>query len=86
MNGTLTFRRFAAVVAVWTIAAILGLTVALVAVGALGLWVAIGAIAGLGTTIVGGWFGQLLFVTDFDALLAEKVAARARAQKRGDMS
>ena len=62
-------RRFVAIIAVWTISAIIGLTVALVAVGLLGLWVAIGAIAGLGTTVVCGWLGQLMFATDYDAVL-----------------
>ena len=43
-------KRLSAIIIVWTVAAILGLTVALLAVGLLGLWVAVGAIAGLGTT------------------------------------
>lgn len=63
-------QRYVMVMAVWTIAAILGLTVALAAVGWLGLWVAVGAIAGLGTTVVGGIFLQFAFATDFDAMLA----------------
>ncbi|NKX44338.1 hypothetical protein [Roseicyclus persicicus] len=67
-----------ALVTVWTVAAISGLTVALAAVGWLGLWVAIGAFAGLGTTIVGGWLGQLLFATDLDALAAARVETRDR--------
>lgn len=83
----MSFRRFLAVLFVWLFAAIAGLTVALVAVGALGLWVAVGAVAGLGTTIVGGWLGQLLFATDLDALAARKAAARqATGGRRGDMS
>ena len=83
----MSFRRFLAVVFVWFFAAIVGLTVALVAVGALGLWVAVGAVAGLGTTLVGGWLGQLLFATDLDALAARKAASRRAAPaKRGDMS
>ena len=71
MARAMTVRRFAAITAIWTIAAILGLTVALVAVGRLGLWVSVGAFAGLGTTVVGGWLGQFLFATDFDAVLEE---------------
>jgi hypothetical protein len=74
-----TGRRFVAITVTWTIAAILGLTVALLAVGLLGLWVLAGAIAGLGTTVVCGWLGQVLFATDFDAVLAD---APATAQKR----
>jgi fatty acid desaturase len=65
-------RRLGAIIVVWTAAAIGGLTVALLAVGWLGLWVAVGAFAGLGTTVVGGWLGQILFTTDFDALLADR--------------
>ena len=63
-------QRYVMIMVVWTIAAILGLTVALAAVGWLGLWVAVGAIAGLGTTVVGGIFMQFAFATDFDAMLA----------------
>ena len=66
--------RLVAIMVVWTGAAITGLTVALVAVGWLGLWVAVGAFAGLGTTIVGGWLGQILFATDYDALLAARAS------------
>jgi|HotLakDrversion3_2_1075589.scaffolds.fasta_scaffold00623_19 hypothetical protein len=66
--------RLLAIIVVWTVAAIMGLTVALLAVGWLGLWVAVGAFAGLGTTVVGGWLGQVLFATDYDALLAARDA------------
>jgi hypothetical protein len=66
--------KLVAIMVVWTGAAIMGLTVALAAVGWLGLWVAVGAVAGLGTTIVGGWLGQLLFATDYDAMLAARAA------------
>jgi hypothetical protein len=76
-------RRLVAVIVVWTVAAILGLTVAILAVALLGLWVAVGAIAGLGTTVVSGWLGQVLFATDFDAVLAERAPAE---EPRGDMS
>lgn len=69
--------RPVAVMAVWTGAAIAGLTVALIAVGFLGLWVAVGAFAGLGTTVVGGWLGQILFAMDYDAAIA---ARRGEAQ------
>jgi hypothetical protein len=62
-------RRYVMIMAVWTLSAIMGLTVALAAVGWLGLWVAVGAIAGLGTTIVGGILLQFVFATDFDAVL-----------------
>jgi fatty acid desaturase len=62
-------QRYVMIMVVWTIAAIMGLTVALAAVGWLGLWVAVGAIAGLGTTVVGGIFLQFAFATDFDAIL-----------------
>lgn len=67
-----TGSRLVAVIVVWTVAAILGLTVALVAVGFLGLWVAVGAVAGLGTVFVSGWIGQIAFATDFDALMARR--------------
>jgi hypothetical protein len=63
-------RRFMLITAVWTISAIMGLTVALASVGWLGLWVAFGAFAGLGTTVVGGLIGQFVFATDFDAIIA----------------
>lgn len=75
--------RFVAITIVWTLAAIMGLTVALVAVGFLGLWVAIGAFAGLGTTVVGGLLGQFMFATDFDAMIA---AQRADAAGRDTSS
>jgi hypothetical protein len=70
-----------AIMVVWTGAAITGLTVALVAVGWLGLWVAVGAIAGLGTTIVGGWLGQVLFATDYDAILEARAAEATERDK-----
>lgn len=76
-------RRLVAVIVVWTCAAVLGLTVAILAVALLGLWVAVGALAGLGTTAVAGWFGQVLFATDYDAVLAENAGAEP---PRGDMS
>ena len=65
-------RRLVGVIVVWTLAAILGLTVAILAVALLGLWVAVGAVAGLGTTLAGGWLGQFLFATDFDAVLGRE--------------
>lgn len=71
-----TSYRLVAVIVVWTVAAILGLTVALFAVGFLGLWVAVGSIAGLGTVLVSGWLGQIAFATDFDALIAKRAAER----------
>ena len=72
-------RRYVMIMAVWTLSAIMGLTVALAAVGWLGLWVAVGAIAGLGTTIVGGILLQFVFATDFDAVLeARRNAATDR--------
>lgn len=74
-----TSKRLVAVIAVWTVAAILGLTVALFAVGFLGLWVAVGALAGLGTVFVSGWIGQIAFATDYDAIIAKR-AAQTRAR------
>jgi hypothetical protein len=74
-----TGNRLVALIVVWTVAAILGLTVALFAVGFLGLWVAVGAFAGLGTVFVSGWIGQIAFATDYDALIAKR-AAQARAR------
>lgn len=65
-------RRYGALIVVWTLAGVAGLTVALLAVGWLGLWVAVGAFAGLGTTIGGGLFGQFLFATDVDAMIAAR--------------
>lgn len=79
MSETTTGYRLVAVIVVWTISAIIGLTVALFAVGFLGLWVAVGAFAGLGTVFVCGWLGQLAFATDYDALIAQR-AAEARAR------
>lgn len=78
-----TSNRLVAIMVVWTVAAILGLTVALFAVGFLGLWVAIGAVAGLGTVAVCGWLGQIAFATDFDAVIA---ARAAKAQGRDSLS
>ncbi|MDP4893167.1 MULTISPECIES: hypothetical protein [Rhodobacterales] len=76
-------NRIVAIMVVWTVAAILGLTVALFAVGFLGLWVAVGAFAGLGTVAVSGWLGQIAFATDFDAVIA---ARAAKAQGRDTVS
>jgi hypothetical protein len=81
MADKMTGRRFVAVTATWTVAAVLGLTVALLSVGLLGLWVAVGAIAGLGTTVVCGIFGQFLFATDFDAVLADAPASEDSRDK-----
>ncbi|MBF9046277.1 hypothetical protein LSUCC0031_04015 [Rhodobacterales bacterium LSUCC0031] len=83
MTTNTTGNRIVAIMVVWTVAAILGLTVALFAVGFLGLWVAIGAFAGLGTVAVTGWLGQIAFATDFDALIAERAA---KAQGRDTLS
>jgi len=74
-------RQFARILVVWTLSGILGLTVALLAVGLLGLWVAVGAIAGLARTFVAGLLGQILFATDYDALLARR-AAQATARDK----
>ena len=65
-------RRYVMIMAIWTLSAILGLTVALAAVGWLGLWVAVGAFAGLGTTVGGGVLLQFLFATDFDAMIESR--------------
>jgi hypothetical protein len=79
MTNTTSGRRYVMIMAVWTLSAILGLTVALLAVGWLGLWVAVGAVAGLGTTVVGGAFMQFLFATDFDAMIeAQRSDATSR--------
>ncbi len=72
MEKNITGRRFFCQIVIWTLAAITGLTVTLIAVGLLGLWVLIGAFAGLGTTLVMGWVLALLFCTDLDALAAAK--------------
>jgi len=76
MAGMSSDRKFICTITWWSVAAILGLTVALLAVallavGLLGLWVLIGALAGLGTTAVSGWLCQTMFCTDFDAVLAK---------------
>lgn len=71
--------RYAAIIATWTVAGILGLTVAILAVALLGLWVAVGALAGLGTAGAAGALGQLLFATDYDAVLG-------RGDDRGNSS
>lgn len=76
-------RRYVIIMAVWTLSAIMGLTVALAAVGWLGLWVAVGAFAGLGTTVMGGILLQFVFATDFDAMLE---AQRAEATGRDTTS
>ncbi len=77
-----TRYRLVAVIASWTVAAIVGLTVALVAVGFLGLWVAVGAFAGLGATVITGWLGQMIFATDIDA----RIAARRGTEAERDTS
>lgn len=76
-------RRPVALIAVWTIAPVLGLTVAILAVALLGLWVAVGALAGLGTALVSGWLGQILFATDLDAAAGGPVAPKS---SRDDLS
>ncbi len=81
MAQHMTARRFAAITVAWTIAAILGLTMTLLAVGLLGLWVAVGAFVGLGTTVVCGVLGQFLFATDFDAVLADAPSVDANRDK-----
>ena len=81
MAQHMTARRFAAITVAWTIAAILGLTMTLLAVGLLGLWVAAGAIVGLGTTVACGVLGQFLFATDFDAVLADAPSVDANRDK-----
>lgn len=83
MTKMTTGRRYVMIMAVWTLSAILGLTVALAAVGWLGLWVAVGAFAGLGTTIGGGVLMQFLFATDFDAVID---ARRSEATDRDTSS
>ncbi|PWK61065.1 hypothetical protein [Roseicyclus mahoneyensis] len=83
MTKMTTGRRFMLITAVWTLSAIMGLTVALAAVGWLGLWVAVGAFAGLGTTVVGGVLGQFLFATDFDGMIEGQ---RAQATDRDTTS
>lgn len=83
MATNTTSNRLVAIIVVWTVAAILGLTVALFAVGFLGLWVAVGAVAGLGTVLVSGWLGQLAFATDYDALIAQRAA---QARRRDTLS
>ena len=83
MTTNTTGHHIVAIMVVWTVAAILGLTVALFAVGFLGLWVAVGAFAGLGTVAASGWIGQIAFATDFDALIA---ARAAKAQGRDTVS
>jgi hypothetical protein len=69
MTETTSRRRFVVVTTVWTLSAIIGLTVAILAVGWLGLWVAVGVFACLGTTLAGGVIGQFLFASDFDAMI-----------------
>lgn len=75
MKSTTSSRRYMMAMTVWTLSAIIRLTVAVVAVGLLGLWVAVGAIGGLGATVVCGWLGQVLFATDVDDLLARRGGA-----------
>jgi hypothetical protein len=83
MTKMTTGRRYVMIMAVWTLSVILGLTVALAAVGWLGLWVAVGAFAGLGTTVAGGVLMQFLFATDFDAMID---ARRSEATDRDTSS
>jgi hypothetical protein len=75
-------RRFVVVTTVWTLSAIMGLTVAILAVGWLGLWVAVGVFACLGTTVAGGVIGQVLLASDFDAM----IEARRSGSGGGDTS
>lgn len=70
MSETTTGRRFVCQLVIWSIAAITGITIAMLAVGLLGLWVIVGVGGAIGGTLVTGWLLSVLFCTDFDAMLA----------------
>ncbi len=79
MTKGLNSQTFARLMLVWCIAAITGITIAMVAVGFLGLWVIIGVGGAVVGTLATGFLGQLLFCTDFDAVIE---ARRANATGR----
>lgn len=74
-----TSRQFFLALVSWTIAAIVGITVAFVAVGFFHLWVLVGVVGAIGGTLATGLVLQFALCTDFDAALD----ARAR-DSQGD--
>jgi hypothetical protein len=76
MSEHTTGRKLTCQIVIWTIAAIMGITIAMLAVGLLGLWVLVGVGGAVGGALVTGWVLTLLFCTDFDAMLAQRAAAQ----------
>jgi len=79
MSNALKRNTFGRQLIVWSVAAIVGITIAMVAVGFLGLWVLIGVGGAVVGTIATGLLGSALFCTDFDAVIE---ARRAAAENR----
>ncbi|GAA5071852.1 hypothetical protein N0B44_13875 [Roseibacterium beibuensis] len=69
-----TGRQFLLALASWSIAAIVGITVAFVAVGFFHLWVIVGVVGAVGAAIATGLVLQFALVTDFDAVLDARKA------------
>jgi hypothetical protein len=76
MFSATSARQFFGIVACWSIAAVVGITVAVFSVGFLGLWVAIGAVGAVVAAIATGIGLQFAFFTDFDAVIEKRIAAR----------
>ena len=81
MSNGLNSRNFRCQIVVWTIAAIVGLTVAMVAVGFLGLWVLVGVGGAVVGAVATGLFLSALVCMDFDAVLQERSTDRKDRDK-----
>ena len=71
MSNNSSGQRWRCQIVIWSISAVVGITVAMLAVGLLGLWVLIGAAGAIGGTLVTGWLLSALVCTDYDAQLQE---------------
>ncbi|AHM02647.1 hypothetical protein roselon_00190 [Roseibacterium elongatum DSM 19469] len=69
-----TSRQFALALLSWVIAAVVGITVAFMAVGFFHLWVLVGVFGAIGATLATGLVLQLALCTDVDAVLAAREA------------
>jgi hypothetical protein len=79
MSNGLNSRTFGRQLIVWSVAAIVGITIAMVSVGFLGLWVLVGIGGAVVGTLATGLIGSALFCIDFDAVIeARRAAAEGR--------
>ena len=75
MSNGLNSRTFGRQLIVWSIAAIVGITIAMLAVGLFGLWVLVGVGGAVVGTLATGIFLSLVFCVDFDAVIEQRRAA-----------